>query len=38
VTYSHNGFLLGIAFVKNIASVPDSFTAAGDRDRGSEIA
>jgi hypothetical protein len=28
VTYSLNGSLRGIAVVKNIASAPDSFTAA----------
>src|SRR6266849_863385 len=37
VTYSLNGFLRGIAVVKNIASAPDSFNAADDRDRGSGI-
>jgi hypothetical protein len=38
VTYSLNGLFRGIAVVKNIASVPDTFSAAGDRDRGSRIA
>ena len=32
------GLLPGIAVVKNIASAPDSSTAADDRDRGSGIA
>jgi hypothetical protein len=31
-------FLRGIAVVKNVARVPDSFSAADDRDRGSGIA
>jgi hypothetical protein len=38
VTYSFNGFLRGIAVVEDIASVPDSFSAADNRDHGSGIA
>jgi hypothetical protein len=38
VTYSRNGFLRGIAVVKNIASLSVSLSAADDRDRGRKIA
>jgi hypothetical protein len=38
VTYSRNGFLRGVAVVKNIASVSDSLSAADDRNRGRKIA
>ena len=38
MTYSLNGCLRDIAVAKSIASASDSFSAADDRDRGSEIA